>query len=37
VERAEKIAEVNGFKTKPLTEIMLHEILEQYFSGNQND
>ena len=32
--RAETIAEVNGFKSKPLSEDMLNEILEQHFSDN---
>ncbi len=31
IERAQKIAEVNGFKVKPLTAEMLDEIMETYF------
>ena len=31
IERAQKTAEVKGFKTKPLTPEMLREILDNYF------
>lgn len=36
IKRAETIAEVNGFKVKPLTEEMLNEILEKHFSSSKN-
>jgi len=36
IKRAETIAEVNGFKVKPLTEEMLNEILDKHFSSNKN-
>jgi CheY-like chemotaxis protein len=33
IQRAQQMAEVNGFKTKPLTRDMLLEIMDAYFSS----
>jgi len=35
-ERAEKITEIRGFQTKPLTHEMLVEIVDRHFSGKIN-
>lgn len=36
-EKAEKIAIINGFEAKPLTEEMMTEILDRYFPDNKNE
>ena len=35
-EKAEKMSEITGFQSKPMTQEMLHDILNRYFPDDEN-